>query len=115
VADIIPLLTPADCALVLIDQQASLAFGVGSTDQQTHLNNSIALARTAKAFQLAIVASTSSSKVYSGPLMPALQAVIPEVKSIERRNMNVWEDELHMRSSRATAADTASASVTRGT
>jgi nicotinamidase-related amidase len=110
-ADVIPLLTPADCALVLIDQQAGLAFGIGSTDQQTHLNNSIALARTAKAFQLPIVSSTSASKVYSGPLMPALQAVIPEVKSIggplmpalqavipevksiERRNMNVWEDE----------------------
>jgi nicotinamidase-related amidase len=25
--------------------------------------------------------------------MPALQAAIPEVKSIERHNMNVWEDE----------------------
>jgi nicotinamidase-related amidase len=92
-ADIIPLLTPADCALVLIDQQAGLAFGVGSTEQQAHLNNSIALARTARAFQLPIVSSTSASKVYSGPLMPALQAVIPDVKSIERRNMNVWEDE----------------------
>src|SRR5262249_52263106 len=92
-ADIVPLLTPGGCALVLIDQQAGLAFGVGSTDQQTHLNNSIALPRTAKAFQLPVVVSTSSSQVYSGPLMPALQKVIPEAKSIERRNMNVWEDE----------------------
>jgi nicotinamidase-related amidase len=29
-----PLLEPAQCALLLIDQQAGLAFGVGSSDRQ---------------------------------------------------------------------------------
>jgi nicotinamidase-related amidase len=86
------LLTPQDCALLLIDQQAGLAFAVGSIDRQTLLGNTIALARTAVVFGLPIVASTSASKVYSGPLMPAIQEVIPDVKTIERRNMNVWED-----------------------
>jgi nicotinamidase-related amidase len=87
------LLQPVDSALVLIDQQAGLAFGVGSEDRQVLLNNTIALARTAKVFGLPIVASTSATKVYSGPLMPALHAVIPDVVPIERRNMNVWEDD----------------------
>jgi nicotinamidase-related amidase len=86
------LLTPADCALLLIDQQAGLAFGVGSIDRQVLLNNTVALARTAVVFGLPIVASTSASKVYSGPLMPAIHAAMPEVQPIERRNMNVWED-----------------------
>lgn len=86
------LLTPADCALLLIDQQAGLAFGVGSIDRQTLLGNTVALARTAVVFGLPIVASTSASKVYSGPLMPAIHAVIPDVQPIERRNMNLWED-----------------------
>jgi nicotinamidase-related amidase len=86
------LLTPQDCALLLIDQQAGLAFAVGSIDRQTLLGNTIALARTAVVFGLPIVASTSASKVYSGPLMPAIQEVLPDVKTIERRNMNVWED-----------------------
>ena len=86
------LLTPKDCALLLIDQQAGLAFGVGSIDRQTLLGNTIALARTAVVFGLPIVASTSASKVYSGPLMPAIQEALPDVKAIERRNMNVWED-----------------------
>lgn len=86
------LLTPQECALLLIDQQAGLAFGVGSIDRQTLLGNTIALARTATVFGLPIVASTSASKVYSGPLMPAIQKVLPDVKAIERRNMNVWED-----------------------
>ena len=42
------LLAPTDCALLLIDQQAGLAFGVGSVDRQVLLGNTIALARTAK-------------------------------------------------------------------
>jgi nicotinamidase-related amidase len=87
------LLQPSDVALVLIDQQAGLAFGVGSEDRQVLLNNSIALARTAKVFGIPIVASTSATKVYSGPLMPALHAAIPDVVPIERRNMNIWEDD----------------------
>ena len=41
------LLIPDHCALLLIDQQAGLAFGVGSIDPQTFLNNVIALARRA--------------------------------------------------------------------
>src|SRR5215472_4617299 len=57
------------------------------------LNNVIALAKTAHAFGLPIVVSTSATKVYSGPLMPAIQATLPGVVSLERRNMNVWEDE----------------------
>ena len=89
----VALLQPSQCALLLVDQQAGLAFGVGSSDRQMLLSNAIALARTAVAFGIPIVASTSASKVYSGPLLPAIQAALPGVKSIERRNMNVWEDE----------------------
>jgi nicotinamidase-related amidase len=87
------LLTPDNCALVLIDQQAGLLFGVQSLDRQQLIHNAAALAETAMAFQLPVVVSTSASKVYSGPLLPELQALLPGVTSIERRNMNVWEDE----------------------
>jgi nicotinamidase-related amidase len=87
------LIQPAQCALLLVDYQAGLAFGVESSDRQVLLNNAVALAKTAIAFGIPVVASTSASKVYSGPLMPAIQAALPGLKSIERRNMNVWEDE----------------------
>ena len=87
------LLKPDECALLVIDQQAGLAFGVGSTDRQQLLGNTVALARTASVFSLPVVVSTSASKVYSGPLMPPVQAVLPGVQAIERRNMNLWEDE----------------------
>jgi nicotinamidase-related amidase len=87
------LLQPGDCAFLFVDYQAGLAFGVESIERQVVLNNAVALARTATVFGSPTVASTSASKVYSGPLLPAVQAVLPEVKPIERRNMNAWEDQ----------------------
>ncbi len=87
------LLTPADCALILVDEQAGLAFATGSADRQILRSNAVALARTARAFDIPIVVSTSASRVYSGPLMPPLRAVLPDITPIERRNMNLWEDE----------------------
>src|SRR5262249_20853469 len=91
--DLTTLLTPTDCALLLIDHQAGLAFGVGSIDRQVLLGNTIALARTARVFGLPVVVSNSAEKVYRGPLMPAVHAVLPDVSVIDRRSMNVWEDD----------------------
>lgn len=87
------LLHPDESALLMVDFQAGLAFGVESAARQTVLLNAIALARTAVAFSIPVIVSTSASKVYSGPLFPSLQAELPNVKTIERRNMNVWEDD----------------------
>ncbi|GAA0760637.1 isochorismatase family protein [Ideonella azotifigens] len=87
------LLIPDNCALVLIDHQAGLAFGAQSMDRQVLLNNTLALVRTALAFDLPIIVSTSATKVYSGPLLPALRALLPEHPVLDRRNMNVWEDD----------------------
>jgi nicotinamidase-related amidase len=87
------LLVPDDCVLVFVDQQAGLAFGAESMDKQTLINNSVALARTAVAFGVPVVASTSASKVYSGPMMAPILAALPGIVPIERRNMNIWEDE----------------------
>jgi hypothetical protein len=84
------LLTPQNCALVLLDQQAGLQFGVQSMERQTLLNNSVALMETALAFALPMVISTSASKVYSGPLLPDLRAG-PGHPVLERRNMNAWK------------------------
>ncbi|WP_028747609.1 hydrolase [Rhizobium mesoamericanum] len=89
----LPLLNPNEAVLLMVDQQAGLAFGVGSTDRQLLISNTVALAKTAKTFQIPVVVSTSASKVYSGPLMPTLRNVLGDVQSIERRNMNAWEDD----------------------
>src|SRR5262245_29845037 len=87
------LLKPEECAMLLVDFQAGLGFGVESASRQVLLNNAVALARTATAFNVPVVVSTSASRVYSGPLLPALQDHLPSVKAIERKPMNVWEDD----------------------
>jgi len=87
------LLKPEQCVMLLVDFQAGLGFGVESASRQVLLNNAVALARTAAAFNVPVVVSTSASHVYSGPLLPALQDALPSVKTIERKNMNVWEGE----------------------
>jgi nicotinamidase-related amidase len=90
----LPLLDPGNCALLLVDPQAGLAFGVGSDDRQALRGNLVALARTAKVFGLPVVVSTSATKVYSGPVMPIVHQALPEAAVIlDRRNMNAWEDE----------------------
>ena len=87
------LLRPEECVMLLVDFQAGLGFGVESIPRQLVLNNAVGLARTAVAFKVPVIASTSASRVYSGPLLPALQEALPSVKAIERRSMNVWEDD----------------------
>ena len=87
------LLSPEQCVMLLVDFQAGLAFGVESIARQTLLNNAVALARASQAFGVPVIVSTSASQVYSGPLFPILQAALPGIVPIERRNMNVWEDE----------------------
>jgi nicotinamidase-related amidase len=71
------LLKPQECMLLLVDFQAGLAFGVESIGRQTVLNNAVAMARTAVAFSLPVIVSTSASRVYSGSLLPVLQAAVP--------------------------------------
>jgi nicotinamidase-related amidase len=87
------LLKPKECAMLLVDYQAGLGFGVESIPRQVVLNNAVALARTATAFKVPVIASTSASLVYSGPLLPGLQEALPSVKAIERKSMNAWEDD----------------------
>jgi nicotinamidase-related amidase len=87
------LLKPEECAMLLVDFQAGLGFGVESLPVQVVLNNAVALARTAAAFKIPVIVSTSASRVYSGPFLPGLQEALPSVKPIERKSMNVWEDD----------------------
>src|SRR5262249_54878161 len=87
------LMKPQECVMLLVDFQAGLGFGVESTSRQVVLNNAVALARTAGAFHVPVIASTSASRVYSGPLLPPLQEALPSIKAIERKSMNVWEDD----------------------
>ena len=61
-------LKPEECVILLVDFQAGLGFGVESMPRQIVVNNAVALARTAAAFKAPVIASTSATRVYSGPL-----------------------------------------------
>ena len=63
------LLKPEECMILLVDFQAGLGFGVESMPRQIVVNNAVALARTAAAFKVPVIASTSATRVYSGPLL----------------------------------------------
>lgn len=86
------LLTPQNCALVLIDHQPQMAFATHSIDGQTLVNNVTGLAKSAKVFNVPTILTTVAAKTFSGPLFPAIQAVFPNTKPIDRTTMNAWED-----------------------
>lgn len=87
------LLTPENSTLLLIDHQPQMAFGVQSHDRGLILNNTLGLAKAAKAFKVPTILTTVAAETFSGPLFPDIQAVFPEQKPIDRTTMNAWEDE----------------------
>jgi nicotinamidase-related amidase len=87
------LLDPDDCVLTLIDHQPQMLFGVASHEHVLLVNNTVALAKAAKLFNVPCVLTTVAADSFSGPLLPEIQAVFPEQIPIDRTTMNSWEDE----------------------
>jgi nicotinamidase-related amidase len=85
------LLTPDNCVLILIDHQPFQFAGLRSHDTQTIINNVVGLAKGAKAFGVPTLFSTVVQD-RGGLLLPALQAVFPDQKPIDRTFINTWED-----------------------
>lgn len=86
------LLTPDNCALMLIDHQPFQFAGLRSHDTQTIINNVVALAKTAKIFNVPTLLSTVLEE-RGGLLLKPLQEVFPDQKPINRTFINSWEDE----------------------
>jgi nicotinamidase-related amidase len=86
------LLTPDNCALLLIDHQAFQFSGLGSHDPQTIINNVVALAKSAKIFGIPTLLTTVLASG-GGALLPALQEVFPDQEPIDRTWINSWEDD----------------------
>jgi nicotinamidase-related amidase len=86
------LLTPDNCAVAFIDHQAQMLFGVSNFDRQSIINNTVALAKAARIFDVPVVLSTVETKSFSGNMWPQLKAVFPGREPIERSSMNSWDD-----------------------
>ena len=85
------LLRPEDSVLVLIDHQAYQFANLHSHEPTMIINNVIALAKTAKVFDVPTILSTVLEE-RGGFLIKGLQDVFPEQKPINRTYINAWED-----------------------
>ena len=85
------LLTPENCALLLIDHQPFQLANVHSHDPTLVINNATALAKTAKAYGIPTILSTVNEE-RGGLIFKQIQAVFPDQKTINRTFINAWED-----------------------
>ena len=86
------LLDPQNSTLIFIDHQPQMSFGVANIDRQQLKNNTVALARAGKIFNVPVIYTSVETESFSGYIWPELLAVHPESKPIERTSMNAWED-----------------------
>ncbi|WP_422040504.1 hydrolase [Roseibium sp.] len=92
-SDKLELLTPQNAQLIFIDHQPQMAFGVQSIDRQTLKNNAVALAKSARVFNLPVTITTVETDGFSGHTYPELLAVFPDAPLLERTSMNSWDDQ----------------------
>ncbi|MBK5276829.1 MAG: hydrolase [Desulfuromonadales bacterium] len=86
------LLNPENSALILIDFQPQMTFGVANIDRQTLFNNVMLLAKSAKIFNVPTILTTVETKSFSGNMWPQILDIFPNQEPIERSSMNSWED-----------------------
>ncbi|MDA8428681.1 MAG: hydrolase [Geobacteraceae bacterium] len=85
------LLNPANSAVIFIDFQPQMTFGVANIDRQTLFNNVLLLAKAAKIFNVPTILTTVETKSFSGNMWPQLLDIFPGQEPIERSSMNSWE------------------------
>lgn len=85
------LLRPEDSVLVLIDHQPFQIANLNSHDPQTVINNTTALAKAARAFDVPVIL-TSVIAAQGGLLFPQITDVFPGQEVIDRTFVNTWED-----------------------
>src|SRR5438045_6522510 len=85
------LYTPEDSAIVFIDHQPQMLFGVANADRATLINNVTLLAKVAKEFSVPAILTSVETESFSGYVWPQLLDVFPGQSVIERTSMNSWD------------------------
>jgi nicotinamidase-related amidase len=97
------MLAPGNAALILIDYQPPQVSTVESMEKKALINNVVALAKTAKLYDLPIILSTVNvSNGVNEDTIPELADVLKDIKAIDRTSINSWEDEDFVNSVKAT-------------
>jgi len=86
------LYTPQDTAVVFIDHQPQMLFGVASMDRALFINNVTLLAKAAKEFRVPTVLTSVETESFSGYVLPQVLDVFPGQPVVERSSMNSWDD-----------------------
>ena len=86
------LYTPQDSAVVFIDQQPQMTFGMASADRATMINNVTLLAKVAKEFNVPTVLTAVETESFGGYIWPQLLDIFPGQPVVERTSMNSWDD-----------------------
>jgi nicotinamidase-related amidase len=86
------MIDPLDTAIVLIDFQPAMFQGVESHDRLSVVHNVQVLAKSALVFKLPIVISTVAKDSFSGPFMPEVTGLFPNLPVIDRTSINAWLD-----------------------
>lgn len=86
------LYTAQDSALVFIDHQPQMTFGVSNIDRASLINNVTLLAKCAKEFKVPVILSSVETESFSGYIWPQLLDVFPGQEVVERTSMNAWDD-----------------------
>ncbi|WP_338665770.1 hydrolase [Pararoseomonas sp. SCSIO 73927] len=85
------LLRPEDSVLVMIDHQPFQMTNLNSHDPQTVLNNSVGLAKAAKAFDVPTILTSVIAR-QGGRIFPQITEVFPGQEVIDRTFVNTWQD-----------------------
>lgn len=85
------LLRPEDSIVILIDHQPYQLANLNSHDPQMVVNNTTALAKTARAFGVPTIL-TSVVAARGGVIFPQVTKVFPDQEVIDRTYINTWQD-----------------------
>jgi nicotinamidase-related amidase len=86
------MLTPADCALALIDYQPAMFSGVHSHDRTTIMQNVQVVANAARQYHVPTILSTVAAESFSGAMIPEISSVFPGQIPVDRTSINAWLD-----------------------
>ena len=88
-----PLLTPQNCAFIIIDYQPVQVNSIASMERQRLVTNIVRASKAAVVYGLPIVHSTVNVKtgINKPPIAP-LRQVLDNVPTYDRTSINAWED-----------------------
>jgi nicotinamidase-related amidase len=86
------LITAENSAVVFIDHQPQMTFGVANIERQQLVNNVVMLAKGAREFSVPVILTAVETESFSGYIWPQLMDVFPGQQPIERTSMNSWDD-----------------------